>query len=124
MVTLRHDVVSLLKLSLSMTVGAVFGSIISMLVVMAFAAMILTPFFNLYYAILFFIAGAVHLYKMVRKNKISLQMNNNEAGSSAINKKKDSEMEFDSDNTRFFSREPIFEENQALYKPSLLLSDE
>ena len=50
------------------------GSFISFIVVVGFAAMILTPFLNIYYAIIFAACSGVYVYRIVKKNRISLQM--------------------------------------------------
>ena len=50
------------------------GVFLSMAIVSCFALVILTPIFNLYYALIFFVVGSVYSYKIVQKNKI--QFNN------------------------------------------------
>lgn len=50
------------------------GAFLTMAIVSCFALVILTPIFNLYYALIFFIVGSIYSYKIVQKNKI--QFNN------------------------------------------------
>jgi hypothetical protein len=52
-------------------------------VVTGYAVMILSSFFNIYYAILFFIVGAVYTYKIMKKSQIQLQLDNNFAAKSS-----------------------------------------
>ena len=51
-------------------IGGTIGIFISMCIVGGFALMILTPVFNLYYFLIFFIVGSYYSYKIIQKNKI------------------------------------------------------
>ncbi len=66
---IRHDLVVMLQVILASSLGALIGSFASLIVVMGFAAMILTPVLNVYYAAIFFICGGVSLHRMMRKNR-------------------------------------------------------
>ena len=59
----------MMHVCLGSSLGAVIGSFTSLIVVMGFAAMILTPVLNVYYAAIFFICGGVSLLRMMRKNR-------------------------------------------------------
>jgi membrane protein implicated in regulation of membrane protease activity len=55
---------------LAASIGAFLGMTIAMAVVSGFAAMILVPVFNVYYAAIFFFVGSVYSYKIIKKNQI------------------------------------------------------
>ena len=60
--------VSALRLGLAAWIGALVGSILSILVVTGFAIVILSEFLNIYYAFFFFIIGSYYSYKIFKKN--------------------------------------------------------
>lgn len=51
-------------------VGSIVGMIIGVSVISGYALIILTPVFNIYYALIFFIIGSVYTCKLFQKNKI------------------------------------------------------
>ena len=63
---------------ISLVVAALLGSIggvaVAICVVSAFAAMILSSIFNVYYAVIFFLVGSFYFYKIIKKSQIQLQM--------------------------------------------------
>lgn len=62
------------KVCLAAFSGAMIGSVVSFFVIVGFAAMILTPFLNIYYAIIFAACSFVYIWRIIKKNRISLSM--------------------------------------------------
>lgn len=60
--------VSALRIGFAAWVGALTGSILSILVVTGFAIIILSEFLNIYYALIFFCVGSFYSYKIFKKN--------------------------------------------------------
>ena len=60
--------VSALRIGFAAWVGALVGSILSILVVTGFAIVILSDLLNIYYAIIFFVIGSYYSYKILKKN--------------------------------------------------------
>lgn len=56
--------------------GSCIGSIVAICVVSAYAAMILNPIFNLYYALIMLIIGVAELYRFMKKNKLEISLDN------------------------------------------------
>lgn len=65
---------SVLKLLFAISCGWSLGAVVSTCVVTGFAAMILNPVFNVYYAVIFFIVGSGYTYKFLKKNRIQLSL--------------------------------------------------
>jgi uncharacterized membrane protein YjjB (DUF3815 family) len=61
---------SILKLVVALCCGSFLGSAVAACVVTGFAAMILNPVFNVYYALIFFIVGSGYVYRIFKKNRI------------------------------------------------------
>jgi len=59
--------VSLLKLGVAAWLGALVGSILSILIVTGYAIVILSDILNIYYCIVFFVVGSYYSYKIVKK---------------------------------------------------------
>jgi len=60
--------VYLLRLGVAAWLGALVGSILSILIVTGFAIVILSEFLNIYYCLVFFIVGSYYSYKIFKKN--------------------------------------------------------
>lgn len=63
-------IVRLGKVAIAAATGGFLGVVISSTVVFGFMLIILTPIFNLYYALIFFLIGSVYTFKMLQKKKI------------------------------------------------------
>lgn len=61
---------------LVMYIGATIGLIVSLAIVIVFALIIVNGYLNLYYAFIFFILGWAYLWKMLKKNRIQLSLDN------------------------------------------------
>ena len=57
-----------IKIAYAGFLGSMIGVLIPSIIVTGFALMIMTPIFNVYYALIFFIVGSFYTYKIVRKN--------------------------------------------------------
>ena len=68
--------ISIIKTALAAWLGALVGSILSILVVTGFAIVILSEFLNIYYSVFFFVIGSYYSYKIFKKNQIMLQLDN------------------------------------------------
>lgn len=64
--------VSIVRVAAAAWVGAVTGSILSILVVTGFAIVILNSILNIYYAAIFFAVGSYYSYRIFKKNQIML----------------------------------------------------
>lgn len=56
------------RIGIAAWLGALAGSILSILVVTGFAIVILSEFLNIYYSIVFFAVGSYYSYKIFKKN--------------------------------------------------------
>jgi hypothetical protein len=56
------------KLIASVFIGSFIGTMTALLVISAFAAMILNEVFNVYYATIFFIVGSYYSFNIFKKN--------------------------------------------------------
>ena len=65
-------IVNLLKILLAAFIGSFFGMMVAMCMVSGFAAIILVPVFNVYYAAIFFFIGSMYSYKIIKKNQIQM----------------------------------------------------
>ena len=61
---------NLFYLIMATNIGALCGFYNSICVVSGLAMVILSPVFNIYYAILFFLCGSYYTYKILKKNQI------------------------------------------------------
>ena len=50
--------------------------LVAICVVSGYAAMILNPIFNIYYALIFFIVGVAEFYRFMKKNKLEISLDN------------------------------------------------
>lgn len=50
--------------------------LVAICVVSGYAAVILNPIFNVYYALIFFIIGVAELYRFMKKNKLEISLDN------------------------------------------------
>ena len=50
--------------------------LVAICVVSGYAAMILNPIFNIYYALIFFIVGMAEFYRFMKKNKLEISLDN------------------------------------------------
>ena len=60
--------ISIIKTAGAAWLGALVGSVLSILVVTGFAIVILSEFLNIYYSVFFFIIGSYYSYKIFKKN--------------------------------------------------------
>lgn len=56
------------RLVAATTVGSLLGIMVSIMVVCGFAAMILNSVLNIYYALLYFMIGALYTFRYFRKS--------------------------------------------------------
>lgn len=56
------------RLVAATTVGSLLGIMVSIMVVCGFAAMILNSVLNIYYALLYFMVGALYTFRYFRKS--------------------------------------------------------
>jgi len=68
----------IMRLSLSMFIGSIVGALTSLIIVTIFAAIILNPIFNVYYASVFLIVGSYYSFNIFKKSQIQLQLDSNE----------------------------------------------
>jgi hypothetical protein len=66
----------LLKIVAATILGSYIGMLVAICVVSAYAAMILNPVFNVYYALIMFIVGVAEFYRFSKKNKLEISMDN------------------------------------------------
>ena len=59
---------SAIRLIAATLVGSIFGVLVAIMVVCGFAAMILNSILNIYYALLYFVIGALYTYRYFRKS--------------------------------------------------------
>ena len=62
---------SLVRLSFATILGGTLGVLVAIMVVCGFAAMILNSILNIYYALLYFVVGAVYSYRIFRKSSVA-----------------------------------------------------
>ena len=134
-------IVKAIQITLAASIGAFLGMTIAMAVVSGFAAMILVPVFNVYYAAIFFFVRSVYSYKIIKKNQIQLdglpyQFPSKKARHDRFNKGASSDYQNErhsdsstggstsADEPTIFRRAPLITETQALYQQSYILSDE
>ena len=72
----KQAVYNLLKMICATTLGAYIGMLVAICVVSGYAAVILNPIFNVYYALIFFIIGVAELYRFMKKNKLEISLDN------------------------------------------------
>lgn len=65
----------LVRLASAAVAGSLMGFLIAILVVCGFAAMILNSILNIYYALLYFVVGALYTYKIFKKSQVALNEN-------------------------------------------------
>lgn len=68
--------VSVFRIGIAAWLGALIGSILSILVVTGYAIVILSEILNIYYSFIFFVFGSYYSYKIFKKNQIMLQLDN------------------------------------------------
>jgi ABC-type nitrate/sulfonate/bicarbonate transport system permease component len=59
---------SIMKVFAASVIGSFVGTLTALLVVSAFAAMILNEIFNVYYATIFFIVGSYYSFNIFKKS--------------------------------------------------------
>ena len=72
----KQSFYSLLKVVCAIILGAYIGMLVAICVVSGYAAVILNPIFNVYYALIFFIIGVAELYRFMKKNKLEISLDN------------------------------------------------
>jgi hypothetical protein len=72
----KQAVYSLLKVISATILGSYIGMLVAICVVSGYAAVILNPIFNIYYAVIFFIIGVAELYRFMKKNKLEISLDN------------------------------------------------
>ena len=72
----KQTIYSILKLISAILLGAYIGMLVAICVVSGFAAIILNPIFNIYYAFIMFIVGVAEFYRFMKKNKLEISLDN------------------------------------------------
>ena len=72
----KQSFYNLLKVVCAIILGAYIGMLVAICVVSGYAAVILNPIFNVYYALIFFIIGVAELYRFMKKNKLEISLDN------------------------------------------------
>jgi len=67
-------VVQICKVVIAAAIGSITGVAISMGIVFGFVLIILTPVFNIYYAMIFLLIGSIYTFRLFQKNKIQFSM--------------------------------------------------
>ena len=134
---------NILTLFVATGLGAAFGLMVSLAIIGGFAEMILSSFFNAYYATIFFIVGSYYTYKIIKKNQIQLSLENDNflirnpkspfltpgypeesstGGSTYFQFPSTTEPPLAA-KEKLFQRPPLITETKALYQQSYVLSD-